>query len=344
MKESDISWLKDYFCVKNSGKDMSEVVKLFCDDKRKEELREYLSSQFNDFNPSENDVPERNLDHILYKIHYNINSSGLKNRDSRKSVFLRWTYRVAAILLLPLLIFWGMRGYRNYYDFNNSYAEIHSPAWTRTSFMLPDGTSGWLNSNSSLKYKVNFKNERHVELSGEAFFDVETDKKKPFTVDAGDISVMVHGTRFNVASWDDEDNIEVVLEEGEIEVTSKLSDSSFMMKPNEMVLYDRSGESFTKELVESHKYLSWTVGKLFFRNDPIEVVERRLERWYNIDVEVVGSVENEFRLRATFVDESLEEVLEILKKSLKIEYSIEQRGLSPDDTYGKKKVKIFINE
>ena len=73
----------------------------------------------------------------------------------------------------------------------------------------------------------------------------------------------------------------------------------------------------------------------------LDVIARRLERWYNIDVEVNGSLTEDFRLRATFIDENLEEVLDLLKRSLPIDYKIENGNLKPDETYTKKKVIII---
>lgn len=344
MKGNNIGWLSGYFRGKNV-EDEPRVNELFCDDNRKEDLKELLSVQFAELMTSK-DKPAKNLDHILHKIHYNINLSTGNSSSAActhgLTVILRWSYRAAAIIILPILLFWGVRGYLDHRHFTSAVAEIHAPGWSRTSFTLPDGSTGWLNSKSVLRYKVDFNNDRKVELEGEAFFDVKSDSRKPFVVDAGDISVKVHGTRFNVSSWTDEDKIEVVLEEGKIELMQDDSDSTWFLKPNELAIIDRAGKNIITETVEPNKYLSWTEGKLVFRNDPLAVVEKRLERWYNVDVDVSGSFAQDFRLRATFVDESLEEVLEILKKSLKVDYAIEHQGLIGDSTYGRKKVRIMI--
>ena len=114
------------------------------------------------------------------------------------------------------------------------------------------------------------------------------------------------------------------------------------MRPNDLVIYDKTLKDFSTEVVHTQKYLSWTEGKLIFRNDPLDVIARRLERWYNIDVEVNGCLAEDLRLRATFVDESLEEVLDLLKRSLPIVYRIEDRNLLPNGIYPKKKVIIEL--
>lgn len=333
-KERILNWFH------NSDKaDESFVRNFFCDDDKKDQLRSILSSQFYEIMKSRDDSTEKELDHILYRIHYDINSAGIKKGNR----FPGWALRAAAIIILPVLVFWGIKGYMNYNDANDAIAEIHSPAWTRTSFVLPDGTTGWLNSGSTIKYRMDFNNDRQLELSGEGYFDVVADKGRPFRVIAGDITVKVHGTKFNVASWDNDREIEVVLEEGKVELSDKDTGKPLMLDPGQLALFDKSKKKFMTERVETKKYLSWTEGKLVFRNDPMETVEKRLERWYDVDVEVMGSFSEDFRLRATFVDESLEDVLNILKKSIGIEYSIKESGINSDDSYEKKKVTIRIN-
>ena len=146
------------------------------------------------------------------------------------------------------------------------------------------------------------------------------------------------GTRFNIASYENERQVEVVLEEGKLVFTDKDFDREYTMKPNDLVIYDKALKIFSTEEVQPAKYLSWTEGKLVFRNDPLDVIARRMERWYNIDVEVNVRLEEDLRLRATFIDDNLEEVLELLKRSLPIDYKILNGNLKPDEIHAKKKV------
>ena len=111
------------------------------------------------------------------------------------------------------------------------------------------------------------------------------------------------------------------------------------MSPNDLVIYDKSLKDFSTETVQPQKYLSWTTGKLVFRNDPLDVIARRLERWYNIEVEVDVSEEN-LRWYATFNNEGPEDVLNFMKRSLNLDYRIEKPYLRPDGTYSKERVII----
>jgi ferric-dicitrate binding protein FerR (iron transport regulator) len=131
----------------------------------------------------------------------------------------------------------------------------------------------------------------------------------------------------------------VVLEEGKLVFNENDTKKSCTMSPNDLVIYDKNLKDFSTEVVQPHKYVSWTEGKLVFRNDPLDVIARRLERWYNIEVEVDVS-EEDLRWHATFNDEGLEEVLKLMKRSLTLDYRIEKPYLRPDGTYSKERVII----
>jgi ferric-dicitrate binding protein FerR (iron transport regulator) len=333
----DTEKIINYFKGKSSDKGESYVKKVFCDDNNEMELRSLLSRQF-DESLLEEDMVEKNLDHILHSIHYEINTRLSAQKVGIFDSLIKWTLRIAGVIILPIAIFIGIQMHREASLKKDAWVEIKSPEWARVQFSLPDGTTGWLNSNSSVKYNENFIADRHVTLKGEAFFDVFKDKKNPFIVTANEIAVKVLGTRFNIASYENEKTIEVVLEEGKLVFYDNAKKNSYTMKPNDLVIYDKSDKDFITEVVQSKKYVSWKDGILIFRNDPLDVVANKLERWFNIEVVNNVSLAKDIRLRATFNDESLEDVLNLLKLSLPIDYRVENRGINPAGTYLKKKV------
>ena len=335
----DSEKINGFFKGKYSDKDITYVDEVFCDNDNEKELKCLLSRQFNELLPEE-DFDNKDLDHILHRIHYDINTRLSTQKTWSFDNIVKWTLRTAVAIVLPLIIFGGIQILNEDHSKNEAWVEIKAPAWTRAQFSLPDGTIGWLNSNSSVKYNGNFNSDRQVTLKGEAFFDVFKDNKRPFRVNTNEVTVKVLGTRFNIASYENEKNVEVVLEEGKLVFNNKEMNKAYLMSPNELVTYDKALSDISTEVVQPQKYLSWTEGKLVFRNDPLDVIARRLERWYNIDVEVNGGVDKDLRLRATFIDENLEEVLDLLKRSLPIVYRIEDRNLLPNGIYPKKKVII----
>jgi transmembrane sensor len=330
-----------YFIGDYSEKDASYIDEVFCDNNKEKKLKHLLLRQFDELLP-EVEEDEKNLDHILYRIHYDINTRLSSRKSWSFDSIIKWTFRIAGVIMLPIVILIGIHMYTETNLKKETWVEIKAPAWTRAQFSLPDGTTGWLNSNSSVKYNGNFITDRQVTLSGEAFFDVFKDKKRPFIVNTPEINVKVLGTRFNIASYENENNVEVVLEEGKLVFNDKEINKSYTMEPNDLVVYDKTLRNFSTKVVHPQKYLSWTEGKLEFRNDPLDVIARRLERWYDVDVEIDGSIPKDHRLRATFIDESLEDVLYILKRIIPIDYRIENPDIKPDETYSKKKVIITL--
>jgi len=144
-----------FFNGKYSDEDRSYVNDIFCDNNIENELESLLRKQFYGLLP-EDDTDRKDLDHILYKIHYEINTKTAERKERKFPRFLKWSARVAGVIILPLAIFWGAKGYLNNNAGKETWVEIHAPAWTRAQFSLPDGTTGWLNSNSSIKYNGNF--------------------------------------------------------------------------------------------------------------------------------------------------------------------------------------------
>ena len=332
--------IRRFFEGEVTDEDEKYIREIFCDSSADNELEHLLKKQWYELTEDDT-VIEKNLDHILYRIHYDINCSKMKSLTPVKSL-IKWVARVAAILLLPMALYLGI----NYHDYSGplglTQTEIKAPAWTRAKYTLPDSTVVYLNSNSSIWYKSNFISARNVVLDGEAYFDVHTDRTRPFSVNANNLIIKALGTKFNIASYHDENNLEVVLEEGELLVNDTGSGRIVQMEPDELVTYNKDQDKFNSEYVQTQAYTSWTEGKLVFRNDPIDVIARRLGRWYNVDVDIKGNNFDKVRLRATFIDENLEEVLYFLKLSLPIDYKIISGGISADDNYSKKKVEITV--
>jgi transmembrane sensor len=332
--------INNFFKGDYSDKDSLYVDNVFCDDSKEGELKHLLLRQFYELLTEEN-VEIKNLEHILHRIHFDINTNLSEKKGLKFEKIIKWSFRIAGIIILPFVILIGIRMFKDTALNKETWVEIKAPAWTRAQFSLPDGTTGWLNSNSSVKYNGSFVSNRNIILTGEAFFDVNEDKKRPFRVNTNDVIIEVLGTRFNVASYENENNIEVVLEEGKLVFTNGRMGESYIMSPNDLVTYDKTLKDYSIKEVEAQKYISWTEGKLVFRNDPLDVIARRLERWYNIDIELNVEQDEDIRLRATFVDEGLEEVLYLLKRSLHISYIIENSEIGTNGTYNKRKVIIL---
>jgi len=216
---------------------------------------------------------------------------------------------------------------------------LFAPMGSRVSFALPDGTKGWLNSGSSLEYQIPFSRNRQVSINGEAWFHVAKDEAHPFEITGGKSTVKVLGTKFNMSAYPEEKYVEVVLEEGKVEFTAPGIASAIDMKPDERLIY--TSDSININFTEPFKYSAWKEGKLIFRGDPMTEVARRIERWYNVEVVLADKQLENYVIRGTFQDDSLEDVIRYLAMTSPIKYRIVERKVLEDGTFQKTKVLIY---
>ncbi|MDE5422133.1 FecR family protein [Ancylomarina sp. DW003] len=149
---------------------------------------------------------------------------------------------------------------------------------------LSDGTQVWLNAESELKYPVHFSaDNRKVFLKGEAYFEVATNKDKAFIVNSFDQDVRVYGTKFNINAYD-KNLIKTVLLEGCVGVKIKRLNKEEKMIPGDLLLANMHEGSMDSRQVDVYPYIAWKDGNFLFRNENLEEIMLRLERWYNVKV------------------------------------------------------------
>jgi ferric-dicitrate binding protein FerR (iron transport regulator) len=168
----------------------------------------------------------------------------------------------------------------------NTMAQVIIPYGKRIEITLADGTRIWLNSGSQLSYPVSFtSNSREVYLSGEAFFDVESDPSKPFQVITDDMKIEATGTRFNVTSYANDPTTQTVLLSGKVSAgKNKRFARTVDIEPGERIAYNKQEDNLMKDRVDVELYASWIDGYLIFDNEPVDEVFRKLERYYNKNI------------------------------------------------------------
>ncbi|MEO9209951.1 MAG: FecR domain-containing protein [Ginsengibacter sp.] len=170
------------------------------------------------------------------------------------------------------------------------YNTLSNPRGSKViNLLLSDGSKVWLNSGSSLRYPTAFiGNEREVEITGEAYFEVTHNTAMPFKVKKGDNEIKVLGTHFNVNAYDDESNIKVTLLEGAVNVNSV--NASIKLKPGEQAQITSSGEISMNKEVNVNEVIAWKEGFFEFENMQLPDIMRQIARWY--DVQVVYELPN----------------------------------------------------
>lgn len=149
---------------------------------------------------------------------------------------------------------------------------------------LADGTNVWLNSESSLRFPTAFiGNERKVEITGEAYFEVAHDAAKPFVVNNGDMDVQVLGTHFNINTYSDEPSAKITLLEGRVQV--KKNDKYVYLNPGQQAIVQPSQDDIrVKDDADVSEVIAWKDGRFLFNSADIETIMRQVARWYDVDV------------------------------------------------------------
>ena len=337
LNHEEIDQIEKYINGSADAKEIAFVESLFSLGAENYGLRNQLEEEWERGNHK--DIPsEEILNGMLDRVHHLIRNKEDQKRKRFAYRFLRTFSKVAATLFLPLLLAGGLTiGYllkSPVETLEQSVSSvIHAPLGSRVSFNLPDGTKGWLNSGSSLTYSIPFSSNRNLALTGEAWFDVTHDQRHPFEISAGQSKVKVLGTSFNVSAYQDAQYIEVVLQHGKVEFYQDSQSEKISIVPSQKLVYSKGKVETTT--TDPSKYEAWTEGKLVFRGDNMAEVARRIERWYNVKVVLADKDLETYSFRATFEDDSLEEVMRLLSLTSPIDYKIAPRVIKNDGTIEK---------
>ncbi|MGV8092158.1 MAG: FecR family protein [Mangrovibacterium sp.] len=255
--------------------------------------------------------------------------------------------RIAAVLFIPLTIFVLLNKERfTSTETGVAYSEIYAPMGTRTKFYLPDGSYGYLNAGSSIKFPTVFKEKsRDISLNGEAFFDVRSNPEKPFIVSGENIKVIAYGTSFNVEAYSEDQINRITLVHGKVEVFGKKNDevrNLGILNPGEMCVFNEKESSYKFVQVNANNIVSWKDGRLVFINEPFNEVIKKLNRKYSVNMIIKDKKLNDYSYKATFEDETLDEALNLLKLSAPIEIKELQREKRPDGSFGEKTIEFYF--
>jgi transmembrane sensor len=265
----------------------------------------------------ESDVP---ANHALWeKIKLAIEEKEKAETQRRLKIYT-WGIRVAAVLVLGLLVsnLFFIQNFKQPETFVQTQS-VSVPHGARTSFALPDGSVVWLNSGSTLSYSSEFTDNRSLELEGEAYFEV-IKSENPFTVTTAMGKVEVTGTTFNVKVLPDEKQFETTVEEGSVLVSALGLAQKASLSPGAQARLVNGKWEMAR--VETELYTSWKEGKIIFRRAYLPEVAQRLERWYNVSIEMTDDPRlQKIHYTGTLEMESFSEVLELLKVTAPINYT-----------------------
>lgn len=278
---------------------------------------------------------------ILVNVDEKINeiwAKGMRSRHRKKRVWKPF-FKYAAAIALLVSSFWGL------FQLNSGKfdrGEITVPeqqvfisrenlAGQKTKLYMPDGSIAYLNSASSIKYLQGFSgDERRVELEGEAYFEVARNTDKPFIVESFGVETIALGTSFNIKAYSTEEELRISLVEGKVIVHKRGNAANgVMLSPGRELHVGLSTGELIETSFDQEEVIGWKDGKLIFNNAGFDEVRLRLERWFGVDIEIVGKVPGDWRLSTVYEGQTLKNIL------IDLQYS-------KDFSYGIKKEKVII--
>ncbi|MDN3665489.1 FecR family protein [Algibacter miyuki] len=191
----------------------------------------------------------------------------------------------------------------------------------RREVLLPDSSHVFLNSNSSITYHDNFTDERHITLTGEAFFKVTRNLKKPFVISSNNTETKVLGTSFNVNATNNNKTI-VSVNTGKVLVRSKVSPKNkVILTKNQQVTFLNQTPIILNN-ANSDDLIAWTKNIIVLNNETLENTAKILENWYNVSIEFKDEKTKQETITGKFNNETLKNVMTSIEllKDLKIDY------------------------
>ena len=209
-----------------------------------------------------------------------------------------------------------------------AYEVIKVPNGIKKAITLPDSSIIYLNSGSSLTIPSDFGDKkREISFTGEAFFIIKHNARKPFTLHAGKLLIADIGTSFNVKAYPEDKQISVAVETGSVAVkknisATKLSVLANAMIPNQQLIYNKVSDTHTLGKISSANIAAWHNNQLRFDNASFTEMAAQLERWYNVSVKLNGPEMQDRRYTINFDNEPVDHVLDVLTKLSGTTYQI----------------------
>lgn len=243
------------------------------------------------------------------------------HKPSRWRLFRRLAVVASLLLVVGLAYYLGKDAGQS-----QQTEQVYSCLSGKSKVLLPDGSVVWLHGHTTLTCGSDFlKEERAVELTGEAYFEVTPDSKRPFIVQTDGMQVMVHGTKFTVEALVGASESRVTLVDGSVSM-STLSEQVYL-KPGETAVYDRINHRLKRAYADLRYETLWTKEQMEVANQPLGEVCRLLERWYSVTIHLDEALRERYHYTFTLRTESLEEVLRLMSRIHPIAYRFDDKDV-----------------
>jgi transmembrane sensor len=189
---------------------------------------------------------------------------------------------------------------------------------------LPDGSRVYLNEGAEITYSKAFNTQRAVELSGEAFFEVMSDPRNPFTVHSGEMLVSVLGTSFNVKQLEESSDMEVYVLSGTVRVSLENTEQFIQLEPEEFGLV--RNRNLSSSVQEDPNYISWKTKDFKFVNSALIEVLHELEESYHVKIYTEKLDLSDMRITTSYSGQSIDAILETIGAAFEMSISSKDNG------------------
>ncbi len=240
----------------------------------------------------------------------------------------RWWAAAASIAILVFTAWWLIIS-RGPTQNEKDWVAVQTASGERREVALPDGSAVWLNENTTLTYSRNFLRRREVKLQGEAFFSVAKLEKLPFTIFSKNLETTVLGTTFNVRAYPGEQQVEVSVTTGKVKVALHATEK-FKSPVQQSLTIDAGRSAIFREEKARIELIpaptvnatAWKDEQLVFDATPLPELVAALERYFDIDIEVLNPDLLNCTFHGSFIKPDIEEVLEVLRYSMDLEIEV----------------------
>lgn len=214
-----------------------------------------------------------------------------------------------------------------YFLFNNNPGTVVSMATIQAtnavkSDSLPDGSMVTLNKHSQVSFPEQFaSNKRILQLNGEAFFKVKSDKEKPFEVHTNNVTITVVGTSFNVRSRGD--TTEIIVETGVVQVATE--NQTVILKAGQKALAGINMNILQKQANTDQLYNYYRIKKFICEETPLWKLVEKLNEAYDVHIVFGNNALRSQLLTTTFDNEPLDNILNIISSTFNISV-IKEKG------------------
>ncbi|HZL09575.1 MAG TPA: FecR domain-containing protein [Prolixibacteraceae bacterium] len=247
-----------------------------------------------------------------------------KNHHRSRRITFSEVMKYAAVFLVAIVVSWfvfpELKSARTV-----AMQSLYVPAGQRAEITLEDGTKVWLNAKTTLTFPNQFSGKtREVSLDGEGYFDVVSNKLKPFIVKTEKYNIKVWGTKFNIMAYSSNENFETALFEGSVEVLKSGSSKGILIRPDQRIFQEK--EQLTIAPITDLNHQLWKEGILSFQDESFAELVRKLQLYFDVKIEVRNDKILNYHCTGKFrTKDGVEHIIKVLQLRTKFNYTIDEK-------------------